>query len=616
MAFGWQIWRIIVAIKDFMVLVALLLFFALIYAGLSASGNVGGVHPGALLLKLDGRIVEQTTAPDLTQSLAGDEDGQDIQLRDLVRALDAAASDSRVKAVVLDLSGFQGGGQVALERVGAALDGVRNAKKPVFAYSGGYDDAAYLLAAHASEIWLDPMGFAVFAGPGGQHLYYKGLIDKLGANVHVYRVGKYKSFVEPYTRTNASPEAKEANRVLLTALYNDWVDNVYVAHPNQRLKEYLTHPQAPDGDLAGYARKMGVVDRLGDPYAFGARVASLAGNDDDGVASHYAAIRMADLLAANPAEHQGAPIAVVTVAGDIIDGKSVGDSAGGDTIAHQIERVVADKSVRALVLRVDSPGGSVAASEKIRLALMQAKARHMPIIASMGSVAASGGYWITTAADTVLAEPATITGSIGVFGIIPTFEKSLAKLGITHDGLAATALSGQPDIFSGTTKDMDTLVQTEINAIYKRFVMLVSQSRHLPVATVEDNAQGRVWAGSDALKLKLVNGMGTLDDAIAEAARRAGLNPEAVHPVYIEDSPGVLQTLSAWFNIPHTHANTDPLTRLVRMHTGQLGQALADVQNLIAAPVVQVRCLDCPLTPTRPHTPGQTWQTLLRAIMS
>jgi len=595
-------WRILVGIKDGLVLFFMLLFFGLIYALLNAGPNAGAVRDGALVLKLNGSIVEMASRTSAQDALTGSVGPREFQLRDIIRALDAAAKDDRVKAVVLDLTAFSGGGQVALERVGEALDDVKAAKKPVLAYAAGYDDQSYLLAAHATEIWLEPMGFAAFPGPGGSHLYFKGLIDKLGANVHVYRVGKYKSFVEPYTRTEQSPEAREASVALLNALWADWQADVGSARPQIKIQDYLSNPQAlvnANGhDLGKAALAAKVVDTLGDPYAFGARVAQLVGPDDDKTAGGFRAIKLDDWLAANPDSTSGDAIGVITIAGEIIDGRSKGDQVGGDSVVRQIEKGLNDNRFKALVLRIDSPGGSVAASEKIRLALMQVKAKGIPVIASMGSVAASGGYWVSTPASKVFAEAGTVTGSIGVFGIVPTFEKTLAKLGVTHDGVAATPLSGQPNSMAGTSKEFDSLMQTAIDSTYQRFIGLVSGARKLPLPKVDEIAQGRVWDGARAKELKLVDDFGTLDDAIAEAATQAKLDPKSVYPLYLEDQPSWLANLFAGLAAPDEEEALDPITRMARRQNKALSAAIGDTQRLLNGPAVQVRCLACPSEPS------------------
>ncbi len=613
-------WRVLVGIKNGLVLIFMLLFFGAIYALLNAGANAGAVRDGALLLKLDGSIVELANRASASDALSGKSSPREFLLRDIVRALDAAASDERVKAVVLDLSSFRGGGQVALERIGAALDDVKAAKKPILAYSTSYGDQSYLLAAHATEVWLEPMGFAAFPGPGGAHLYFKGLIDKIGANVHVYRVGKYKSFVEPFTRADQSPEARDADVALLNALWADWQADVGAARPQIRLSDYLSSPvaaaKASGDDLGKAALAAKVVDVLGDPYAFGNRVAALAGPDDEKTPGGFRAIRLEDWLAANPEPGGGDAVGVVTIAGEIIDGKSKGDQTGGDTVTREIEKGLRDNSFKALVVRIDSPGGSVAASEKIRLALLQVRAKGIPVVASMGSVAASGGYWVATPASKIYAEPGTITGSIGVFGIIPSFENTLAKFGVTHDGVAATPLSGQPNILAGTSKAFDDLVQTEINATYQRFIALVAQSRGLSLSNVDEIAQGRVWAGEDAKKLKLVDDFGTLEDALAEAAKQAKIDPAYAYPLYLEAGPSWLAGLFSGLSQPEDETGADALTLLAQRNNASLGALVEDARRLMSGSVVQVRCIECPITPSTAAAPPNLLDRIIRSVFA
>jgi protease-4 len=389
-------WALLVGIKDALVLLAMLAFFGALYAILSASPNPRGGKDGALLLALDGTVVEQRETLDPRDLLFGQSPvGKQYPLSDILQALKAAERDDDIKTVVLDLDSFPGGGQVAMENIAEALDGVKAAGKPVLAFATGYSDDSYLLAAHASEVWLDPMGAAAFAGPGGSRLYFKGLIDRLAVNVHVYRVGKYKSFVEPYTRSEQSPEAKSANEALAGALWSNWIDNVAKARPKARIADFVVDPvaglKAAGGSLSQAALSAGLVDRLGDRTAFDKRVAAIAGSDDYGPAGnfHYSALK--EYVAAHPASRAGRKIGIVTVAGDIVDGKAPAGTAGGDTISDLIAEALAEHELKALVVRVDSPGGSALAAEKIRLALAEAKAQGLPVVASMGNVAASGG---------------------------------------------------------------------------------------------------------------------------------------------------------------------------------------------------------------------------------
>jgi protease-4 len=594
-------WKLLIGVKDALVLLFMLLFFGLIYAALSARPNAAAVGSGALLLQLKGSIVEQPENPSASSLVSGAASPRQYRLRDLVRAIDAAATDDRVKVVVLDLDGFTGGGQVALTDVGAALDKVRAAKKPVMAFATGYQGSSYMLAAHASQIWLDPMGLALFAGPGGSQLYYKGLIDKLGINAHVYRVGKYKSYVEPYTRTDASPEARQENLALVTTIWQGWQANILHARPNAKIAAYVADPVAAtaSGDLAQSALAAGIVDKLGDRASFTRAVAAIVGPGKKNI--NFAKIDLPAWIAAHPVKTGDGTIAVVTVAGDIVDGEAGAGSAGGETIAKLIDTAVAADKYKAIVLRIDSPGGSALAAERIRASLAAAKARGIPIVASMGNVAASGGYWVSTIADKVFAEPLTITGSIGVFGIIPTFEGVLGKVGLTTDGVKTTPLSGQPDILGGTSAAFDTIIQRSIESTYGRFIALVSAARHLPPARVNDIAQGRVWDGGTARQINLIDAFGGLDDAIAEAARRAKLDPAVAHAVYIEKPATFIESIAKSFtggdDGDDNSQSNDLLSTMARQRMATLTDAIADARALATGPTIQARCLECTVVP-------------------
>ncbi|WP_070157554.1 signal peptide peptidase SppA [Sphingobium phenoxybenzoativorans] len=602
MAFLKSAWRILVGVKDALVLLFMLLFFGLLYAALSFTPKpVATVSKGALLLDLKGVIVEQPQEADSLSFLtsAGPE-MKEFRLRDIVAALEAAKTDGKVKAVVLNLDGFMGGGQVALSRVGAAMDALRAAKKPVLVYATTYTGDSYQLAAHAGEVWLNPYGQVFLPGPGGSQLYYKGLIDKLGVNAHVYRVGTYKSFVEPYTRTDQSPEAKKADQALADALWQDWQDEVVKARPAAKLAPYVNDPvkvvQAVDGDVPKAAMDAGLVDTLGDEAAFGARVAQIAGEAPDGRPGGFAAIDLAAYAKSHRPANNG-QIGVVTIAGEIIDGEAGPGTAAGDTISGLIFDALAEKDLKALVVRVDSPGGSVLASEKIRSAILEAKKRGLPVVVSMANVAASGGYWVSTPADRIFAEPGTITGSIGVFGVLPSFEGALAKIGVTSDGVRTTPLSGQPDMFGGFSPEFDTIAQAGVAQIYTRFVGLVAESRKRTPEEIDAIAQGRVWDGGTARQNGLVDQFGGLEDAIADAAKRAKIDPAKARPYYIEKEPDMLaqfvQNLLDDSGQEQVKIPADWLGRQAFLQRMWAMQAVRDVRGLIEGSAVRAACLEC-----------------------
>ena len=596
MTFIGKIWRILIGIKDGLVLLAMLLFFGLLYAALSSTPNNATVHTGALYIDLSGTIVEQPQQASPEELLLGGGQSNEHRLRDVVHVLETAAADPRIKVVALDLDGFWGGGQVALQRVGDALDKVRKSGKPVIAFASGYMDDSYLLASHASEIWLDPMGIAIIAGPGGNQPYFKGLVDKLGVTVNVYRVGKYKSFVEPFIRTDQSPEARAANQALADAIFADWMANAKSARPKAKLDAYIAASANMDGPMSDKSRQFGIVDLVADKLAWAKRIAKIAGTEDDQPADSFKQTDFADYLTANPLPSDG-KIGIITVAGEIVDGDAPAGSAGGDTIARIILDALAKKELKALVLRIDSPGGSALASEKIRQALLQAKAQGIPVIASMGNVAASGGYWVAMAGDKVFAEPGTITGSIGVFGVLPTFEKSLAKLGVTADGVGTTPLSGQPDLLRGTNAATNQLFQAGVEDVYRRFTGLVAAQRKLPLTKVMEIAEGRVWDGGSARQLGLVDAFGSLEDAISEAAKRAKLSGHDARPVYLDRMPNWFELYAEGLMGSEARAPIDPYGHLMLRQQAGLIAGVQDGLTILNGPAIQVRCLGCPSAP-------------------
>lgn len=612
MAFVKAIWRFIMGVKDLLVLCFLLLFFGSLYAALSFSTGERPVkaHRGALLVDLDGFLVEQPEQADPLSALVGGEAPvHQYRLRDIVTALEAARTDPNVKAVVLNLDGFMGGGQVAVTRIGKALDAVRAAKKPVLAYATAYEDDGYQLAAHASEIWLNPMGGVALVGPGGSQLYYKGLIDKLGITAHIYRVGTYKSAVEPLMRSDQSPEAKAAAQALADHLWQNWKADVSRARPKAKIEAYSANPlpiiEAAKGDLPAAATAAGLVDTLGDDRAFADHVAGIAGESTDGDGPAFAAIDLDDYVRAKQPANTGS-IGVLTVAGDIIDGEAGPGAAAGDSIAAQLDDALANQNLKALVVRVDSPGGSVLASERIRGAILAARAKGLPVVTSMGNVAASGGYWVSTASDRILAEPSTITGSIGVFGVLPSFEGLLTKLGIAADGVKTTPLSGEPDVMGGISPEFSRITQLGVENIYRQFLGLVSKARKLSPARVDAIAQGRVWDGGTARQIGLIDGYGGLEEAIAEAAKLAKLDPATARPYYIEpEVDPFTKFIDDWIekrSARHAYAGRgDLLARQAARQQALLTRAAHDARLIAAGGSVQAACLECAT-----YLPGKT----------
>lgn len=631
MKFARSVWKILVAIKDGLVLLLLLLFFAGLYGLLTLRPTPGSVQTGALYIALNGPVVEERAKLRPSQLLSGGAQTKSLQERDIVRALEAAAGDDRIKAVVLDLESFGGGSQVAMTNVGAAMDKVRAAKKPVLVRGGLYTDDGVQIAAHASEAWVDPLGGAVVAGPGGTSLYFKALLDRLKIKAHVFKVGTYKSAVEPFTREDASPESKEALKAVYAALWDAWQADVKKARPKADLALVTGDPvkwiAASGGDAAKAAVAAGLVDRVGDKIAFGKRVAEIVGKDPAGGEGDFKGTALDTYLADRAPSTDGKAIAVVTVAGEIVDGDAGPGRAGGDRIADLVDKASASGNYSALVVRVDSPGGSVMGAERIRAAIARMKAKKIPVVVSMAGLAASGGYWVSTPADRIFAEPATITGSIGIFAIIPSFEEALGKIGVGTDGVKTTPLSGEPDVFGGFSPTAEALIQQQIDSGYARFLGLVAASRHKSPAEIDKIAQGRIWDGGTARQLGLVDEFGGINAALAWAAKAAGA--QSWHPVYLGGDADPFSALLAKIADSESDAGdahvlggkghgTD-FAALAAQRQGALAQQLmGDLSRLLGGEGAQVYCLECAgLTASSaaaPAVPPNTWLTLLARL--
>ena len=600
MKFVRAIWKLLVGVKDVLVLIFMLLFFGIIYAALSARPEA--ITDGVLALDLDGTVVEQPAKADWSQIATGAPQIKEYRLRDLVAALDEARTDDRVKAVALDLEGFLGGGQTALGDLSDAIRRVRSSGKPVIAYSVGYTDDGYQLAAAASEIWLNPLGTVAIAGPGGSNLYFKGLLDKLGVTANVYRVGTYKSAVEPFIRNDMSEEARSNYMALGQAMLGSWRQSVRQARPSANVDLFLRDMpgaiRAANGDLAKAALSARLVDKLADRQAFEARLAKLGGSDEDATGG-FKAIELEAYIKDKVEKRRDGPIGVVTVAGNIVDGKASEGTAGGDSIAQAIEEGLKDDRLKALVVRVDSPGGSVLASERIRQAILQAKAKKLPIVVSMGNYAASGGYWVATPADFIFAEPSTLTGSIGVFGVLPSFEGTLEKLGVGADGIKTTPLSGEPNLLEGPSPEANQVIQASVESIYRHFLSIVASSRGKTPQQVNEIAQGRVWDGGTARQLGLVDGFGGMEEAVAKAAQLAKLGDDERGVRYLERPQSLKDNLLEMLASDGAdESTTDAFAVLGGNPQGQLIRALTELRSILDGPRIQARCLECaPVTP-------------------
>ena len=605
MTFARKVWKLLVAIKDALVLVFLLLFFGLLYAVLSLRPTPGKVTNGALVIQLDGAVVEETadvsTSDLLLAQTTNAELPRDVRASDIERALRSAARDPRIKLVAFDLSRFTGAGFVHLRDIGAAMDSVRAAGKPVLTYADAYVDDGTLLAAHASEAWVNPMGGAMAVGPGGSSQYFGTLLQKLKVDAHVFRVGTYKTFVEPYTRDGPSPAAIESYSDLYGGLWRAWQADVKKARPRANIALVTGDPigwlKASGGNFSKASQAAGLVDRIGTPSDFAARVAELSGSTTATTSSgDLVGTQLATYLAAHPESTGGAAIGVVTIAGNIVDGDAGPGTAGGDRIAEALDDAL-DSGVKALVVRIDSPGGSVLASERIRRSIERYKQKGIPVVASMANLAASGGYWVSTPAQYVFAEPGTITGSIGVFGILPSFERALADIGVHSGGVKTTPLSGQPDLLGGLSPEFEQMVQMGIEDAYGKFLGLVGKARGKTPQQIDAIAQGRVWTGERARQNGLIDAFGDMDAALDYAAKAAKLGNEKWHVEYIGRKSDPLNALLLQM-YQRRGTGGDIGAMAARRQQEQLGAALAQAEAMLSGQGMQAMCLECQSVPS------------------
>jgi protease-4 len=513
----------------------------------------------ALLLNPKGALVDQLTYEDPLDALVADSVGSDLNneilLGDVLNAIELAGNDEDISSIVLSLSNLQPSGFSKLQEIGIALTTFRQSGKKVYAYADNYSQGQYYLASHADEIILNPMGIVNIEGFSTYQTYYKDALDKLGINVHIFRVGEYKSAVEPFERNNMSIAAREANQEWLGDLWQHYVSGVAIARDiepefiNDFINTLDQHLTEFNGDMASLVLDRNLVDQLLDRGEANDYLKNVIGADNNGEDFLYIALE--NYLTArneqlNTLQENRDKIGLIVASGTIYDGSRNAGEIGGDSLQELIRRAREDDTIKALVLRIDSGGGSAFASEVIRSELEMLQVAGKPLVVSMGSVAASGGYWIATPADEIWASPSTITGSIGIFGLYPTFEDSFDKLGLNTDGLGTTDLAGALNIGRELPELAENVLQSMLEDGYNRFINLVATARNMSLEEVDAIAQGRVWSGEDAHNLGLVDNLGNLDEAIASAATLAGLSEYSTQMVEQPLSPGqqLLQDLT------------------------------------------------------------------------
>ena len=501
-----------------------------------------------LVIAPEGRLVEQFSADPVSRALAkaiGDNSAEEVQLRDLVRALDAAREDKKIERVVLQLDKLQPSGFASMREVAASLQELRASGKDIVAYSDNMSQWQYLLAAQAKEIYLDPMGGVVLEGLGRYRQYFRtGLQDKLGVDVHLFKVGEYKSAAEPYVLDAASPQAKEADLFWMNDVWQRYLADIATARKldaAQLAAGIDTMPEgiaAAGGDLAKFALQQKLVDGLKTREEVEDLLADRGVADEDAEGG-FRSINLDEYLTQldtrrSPVDSRP-QVAVVVASGEIAGGDLPAGRVGGESTSALLREARDDDNVKAVVLRVDSPGGEVFASEQIRREVVALKAAGKPVVVSMGDLAASGGYWISMNADRIYADPSTITGSIGIFGMIPNLSRSLDKIGVHTDGVGTTRFAGAFDITRPMDPAVGQVIQSVINKGYADFTGKVADARNKPVEAVDEVARGRVWSGAQAKERGLVDAFGGLKAAIADASNRAKLGgPDKVRVRYIE----------------------------------------------------------------------------------
>ena len=525
------LWHGLDGLRKVLHLLVLLFVFGVIFAALTPTLPI---VPGKAVLVVDpqGTIVEQLSGNALDRALAeaSGRERSETLLRDLVESIDLAATDQRIQGILLDTGNLSAAGLSKLEELAGALQKFRKSGKPVIAVGESYDQSQYFLAAQADEVYLDPQGLVFIDGFGYYRLFLKDAIDKLGVDVNVFRAGKFKSYTDQYSRNDMSEQEREESSAWLNALWNSYQNDVTKARKldpkalGNYAEQLAPRLRERHGDLAAVALASGLVSELKTRPQVEQRLMELTG-EDSGTHSFYGIHFDEYLKAEQPrralAHLDGKKIGVVIASGEILDGEQPPGTIGGDSTAELLREARYDDDVAAVVLRIDSPGGSVYASEVIRREIDALKAAGKPVIASMSSTAASGGYYIAMDADEIWASPTTLTGSIGVFAVLPTVERSLAKLGVHTDGIGTTPLSGGFSLERSLTDAQREILQLSVEHEYREFVDKVAKARGKTDDAIDAIAQGRVWAGVHAREQGLIDHLGSYQDAIDAAAKRA-----------------------------------------------------------------------------------------------
>ncbi|OCG40033.1 signal peptide peptidase SppA [Gilliamella sp. Bif1-4] len=531
-----SIWKVINLIREIFLNLIFLIIIILIFSviALVQETQKQEIIPqyGTLVLDIEGVIVDNTLYGDEIYALQSKIYGKKVNtsrensLFELTQKIAQATADPKITSMVIKLDHFVGADMSSLQYIGKYLTKFSKANKPIYAYGSNFNQSQYYLASYADKIYLTPLGSVNVYGLAANNLYYKTLLDNLKINTHVFRVGTYKSAIEPFIRDDMSEEAKSNTTRWLTLMWNNYLQDI----STQRKKAdtqlvpapetMLTNLKAVNGNMAQYAMSNGLVDEIASNYQFESEL-----NQQHQISIYDYQLKSKDTNLDSDNGSNKPLIAVVFVNGTITDGENSSNIAGSQDIVEQLRKIrknLNKHNTQAIVLRVNSPGGSVDASEAIRSELEALRDYQIPVVISMGGMAASGGYWISTASDYIVASPNTITGSIGIFGIIPTFEKSLSHIGVYSDGVTTSSLASN-NFTQDLPTEMNQLIQLNIDNGYQTFISLVAKARNMTTEQVDKIGQGQVWLGSEASKIGLVDKLGDFDDAIETAATLANL---------------------------------------------------------------------------------------------
>ena len=527
-----SIWKIINLIREIFLNLVFLIIILLIFSGIALIKEVNkqDVIPqsGTLIMDLEGVVVDNSLYSDEIYEIQDKIYGKKVNLSrenslfDLVQKISQATSDPNIKNLVLKLDNFVGADMSSLQYIGKYLTKFKAANKPIYAIGSNFNQSQYYLASYANKIYLTPLGAVNVFGLSANNLYYKTLLENLKVNTHVFRVGTYKSAIEPLIRDNMSEEARSNTSRWLNLMWNNYLGDISQERkkaPSQLVplaENMLSELKAANGNMAQYALSNGLIDAIATNHEFELEI-----NIKNRVSIYDYQLKE------NAKPETGEPkIAVVFVNGTITNGENSSNVAGSQDIVEQLRKIrknLNKNNIQAVILRVNSPGGSVDASEAIRNELEALRSYQIPVVVSMGGMAASGGYWISTASDYIVASPNTITGSIGIFGIVPTFENSLSHIGVYNDGVSTSPLANR-SLTQNLSSEMNQFIQMNIDNGYHTFISLVAKARNMTTEQVDNIAQGQVWLGSEGSKNGLVDKLGDFDDAIEMAATLANIS--------------------------------------------------------------------------------------------